>query len=117
MLRPVWPWRQRSDVVVVIDVRRYDRWVVDAAARRPRRRVCGWSPISDSLLSPIAAMADRTLVVAAAGAGPFDSHVGTLALCQPARRRRVPTVLRGDAVQRLDRAEQAWNRASALSER
>ena len=37
--------------------------------------------ITDSLLSPLASIADRTLVIAAAGAGPFDSHVGTLSLC------------------------------------
>ena len=36
--------------------------------------------IADSVLSPVAACSQRTLVVTAAGAGPFDSHVGTLAL-------------------------------------
>src|SRR3954447_13744259 len=70
----------RSDVVVLVDVRRYDRWLIDAAGAA--RRTGGWlAAMTDSVLSPLASIADRTLVIAAAGAGPFDSHVGTLALC------------------------------------
>src|SRR4051812_22698985 len=70
----------RTDVVVVLDVRRYDRWLIEAATATRAAGV--WAvAMTDSLLSPLASIADRTLVIAAAGAGPFDSHVGTLSLC------------------------------------
>ena len=104
-----------GDVLVVIDLRRYDRWVVDTA-RQAKEQGLSVIAVSDSRLSPIAAVATASFVVAAAGAGPFDSHVGTLALANLLVT-SVSAVLRGDAVHRLDRAEQAWNRASALSER
>ncbi len=104
-----------GDVLVVIDLRRYDRWVVDTA-RQAKEQELSVIAISDSRLSPIAAVATASFVVAAAGAGPFDSHVGTLALANLLVT-SVSAVLRGDAAHRLDRAEQAWNRAGALSER
>lgn len=106
---------ERGDVVVAIDLRRYDRWVIDTAERA---RAGGLSVIalSDSRLSPLAAVASASFVVTAAGAAPFDSHVGTLSLGNLL----VATVagaLRGDAGHRLDRAERAWHDAGALSER
>ena len=104
-----------GDVVVVIDVRRYDRWVVDTAREAVAAGLVVIA-ISDSRLSPIAELASASFVVAAAGAGPFDSHVGTLALANLLVT-SVSAVLRDDAVHRLDRAEQAWNRVGALGER
>jgi DNA-binding MurR/RpiR family transcriptional regulator len=104
-----------GDVVIAIDLRRYDRWVVETAQRAKDVGMVVIS-ISDSRLSPIAAMASASFVVAASGAGPFDSHVGTLALANLLVT-SVSAVLRGDAVHRLDRAERAWNDAGALSDR
>jgi DNA-binding MurR/RpiR family transcriptional regulator len=104
-----------GDVLVVIDLRRYDRWVVETA-REAKELGLVVVAISDSRLSPIAAVATASFVVAAAGAGPFDSHVGTLALGNLLVT-SVAARLRGDAVHRLDRAEGVWNRAGALSER
>jgi DNA-binding MurR/RpiR family transcriptional regulator len=72
--------------------------------------------ITDSLLSPLAALADRTLTVAAAGAGPFDSHVGTLALANVLVA-GVADRLRREATERLDRAESAWQAGGALTDR
>jgi len=72
--------------------------------------------IADSVLSPVAACAQRTLVVAAAGAGPFDSHVGTLALMNVLVA-GAAIRLRGVATERLDRAEAAWRVSNALNER
>jgi DNA-binding MurR/RpiR family transcriptional regulator len=104
-----------DDVVLMIDLRRYDRWLVDAA--RDARRAGVWAAaITDSLLSPLAAEADRTLVVAAAGAGPFDSHVGTLALMNLLVA-GVADRLRAAATDRLDRAEAAWQASNSLSDR
>lgn len=68
-----------GDVVVAIEVRRYERWVVDAVERALQ---CGAELIAltDSPLSPLARGATATFILAAEGPGPFDSHVGTLAL-------------------------------------
>lgn len=103
---------RRSDVLVLVDLRRYDRWVIDAARAAHNRGV--WCvAITDSLLSPLAAIAERTLTVAAAGGGPFDSHVGTLALMNVLVA-GVADRLRSEATQRLDRAEAAWQVGNAL---
>ncbi len=104
-----------ADVVVLLDVRRYDRWLVEAA--REARQIGVWAlAVTDSLLSPLAAMAERTLVVAAAGGGPFDSHVGTLALFNLLVA-GVADRLRAAATDRLDRAEAAWQSGDSLSDR
>ena len=104
-----------SDVLVSIDLRRYDRWLVDAARTAAKAGV--WTvSIADSVLSPVAACAQRTLVVAAAGAGPFDSHVGTLALMNVLVA-GAAIGLHGVAAERLDRAEAAWRASNALNER
>lgn len=106
---------EESDVLVTIDLRRYDRWLVDAARTASKAGV--WTvAIADSVLSPVAACAHRTLVVTAAGAGPFDSHVGTLALMNVLVA-GAASRLRGVATDRLDRAEAAWRSTNALSER
>jgi DNA-binding MurR/RpiR family transcriptional regulator len=47
-------------------------------------------------------------VVAARGVGPFDSHVGTLALLQ-ALAAGVAARLRRSATERLDDVEAAWS--------
>ena len=54
-------------------------------------------------------------MVAAEGAGPFDSHVGTLALAN-ALTTGVATRLRRPATDRLDRVESAWRAADALTD-
>jgi len=106
---------RESDVLLTIDLRRYDRWLVDAA-KAARARGVWCVAITDSLLSPLAALADRTFTVAAGGGGPFDSHVGTLALLNVLVA-GVADRLRREATQRLDRAEQAWQAGDALTDR
>lgn len=104
-----------EEVVVALDLRRYDRWVVEAV-ESARATGCWVVALTDSLLSPLAAAADATVVVAAASAGPFDSHVGTLALANFL----VATCadrLRRQATDRLDRAEAAWSARGDLIER
>jgi DNA-binding MurR/RpiR family transcriptional regulator len=106
---------EETDVLVTVDLRRYDRWLVEAARTAAKAGV--WTvSIADSVLSPVAACSQRTLVVTAAGAGPFDSHVGTLALMNVLVA-GVAIRLRGVATERLDRAEAAWLASNALSER
>lgn len=102
----------RGDVLVAIDLRRYESWVLDAVAVASSRGA--WVvAVTDTVLSPLAQAADATFTVAAEGTGPFDSHVGTLALVNAltsavAHRRRRP------AAARLDRVEQAWEATGAL---
>jgi DNA-binding MurR/RpiR family transcriptional regulator len=104
-----------GDTVVAVDLRRYDKWVVDAA-RDARERGVWLAAVTDSLLSPLAAVADRTFTVSAAGGGPFDSHVGTLALANLAAA-GVADRLRVVATERLDRAEAAWRASGSLTDR
>lgn len=104
-----------TDVVVTIDLRRYDRWVVEAAGLA--KASGAWClAITDSVLSPLTAHAERTVVVAAASAGPFDSHVGTLALLNLLAA-GVADRLRSVAADRLDRTEAAWSAHGALVDR
>lgn len=104
-----------TDTLLVIDLRRYDRWVLDAtAAARANGAWC--AVVTDSVLAPLTAFADRTFTVSAAGAGPFDSHVGTLALGNVLVA-GVADRLRGVAVERLDRTEAAWRAAGSLTDR
>ncbi|MEY4229359.1 MAG: hypothetical protein RLZZ362_208, partial [Actinomycetota bacterium] len=98
-----------TDVLIALDLRRYERWVVEAATRAHAAGV--WSvAITDSLLSPLAERAERTFVVSAAGAGPFDSHVGTLAICNVLVA-AVADRMRAAATERLDRLEAEWQQS------
>ena len=54
--------------------------------------------------------------MAAEGAGPFDSHVGTLALAN-ALVTGVAARLRRPATERLDRVEAAWQAADVAHRR
>jgi len=101
-------------VVVAIDLRRYERWVVEHVARAVGAGAT-LVAITDSPLSPLAALASVSFAVAAEGAGPFDSHVGTLALAN-ALVTGVAARLRRSATRRLDAVEAAWRGAGALVE-
>jgi DNA-binding MurR/RpiR family transcriptional regulator len=104
----------QSTTVVVIDVRRYDRWVLDTVAIARARKL--WiAALTDSYLSPIAADADCTFVLSAGSVGPFDSHVGTLALLNLVVT-DVAARLRSSAASRLDNVEDAWRAAGSLTE-
>jgi len=103
-----------GDLLVAIDLRRYERWVLDAAAATT---AAGGIVIAltDSRLSPLARRSEVAFVVTAEGAGPFDSHVGTLALAN-ALATGVATKLRRSATERLDRVEAAWQAAGTLTD-
>jgi DNA-binding MurR/RpiR family transcriptional regulator len=99
---------------IVIDLRRYERWVLDAHAAIDERGI--WSAaITDSVLSPIATRADETFLVTGGAVGPFDSHVGTLALLNLVTT-GVATSLRSTAANRLDAIETAWSSRGALTD-
>lgn len=99
---------------IVIDLRRYERWVLDAHTSLRERGV--WSAaFTDSILSPLAARADVTFVLSADSVGPFDSHVGTLALLNLIGA-EVAGALRSSARDRLAAVEEAWSRHGSLTE-
>ncbi|MFP5486765.1 MAG: MurR/RpiR family transcriptional regulator [Acidimicrobiia bacterium] len=98
---------------IVIDLRRYERWVLDAHADLHARGI--WSAgLTDSMLSPIAGTAEVTFVVSAASVGPFDSHVGTLSLLDLLAN-GVSAELRSSAADRLASIESAWSARGSLT--
>lgn len=104
-----------GDVVLAIELRRYERWVLAAAADAVERGA-SLVAVTDSLLSPLAERASEAFVAAAAGTGPFDSHVGILALGN-ALVADVALRLRATATARLDAVEEAWAAFDALTDR
>jgi DNA-binding MurR/RpiR family transcriptional regulator len=101
--------------LVVVDLRRYERWVLEAVdvSKQAGHTVVA---LSDGLLSPLAMMADHSFAIAAASVSPFDSHVGTLALLDllvAAAAER----LKESAADRLQRVEKAWAAGASLIER
>jgi DNA-binding MurR/RpiR family transcriptional regulator len=103
-----------SDVVVALDLARYDRAVIDAAARATSAGAA-LVALTDSVLSPLAAQAAVSFTASVGGAGPFDSHVGLLALAN-ALLAGVAARLRRSATDRLDRVEAAWRAAAVLTD-
>ena len=103
-----------GDVAVVLDLARYDRAVVEAAGRAAE---CGavLVALTDSSLSPLASIATVSFTASVTGCGPFDSHVGLLALTN-ALLAGVAARLRRSATDRLDQVESAWRAADALTD-
>jgi DNA-binding MurR/RpiR family transcriptional regulator len=102
-------------VVVALDLRRYERWVVEAVSRAVDAGATALA-VTDSPLSPLAEAAAVSFVVSAEGAGVFDSHVGMLALTN-ALVTGTAARLRRSATRRLDAVEAAWRAAEALVDR
>ena len=103
-----------ADVAVVLDLARYDRAVLDAAGRAAGRGAA-LVALTDSALSPLASAAAVSFTASVTGAGPFDSHVGLLALAN-ALLAGVAARLRRSATDRLDQVESAWRTAAALTD-
>ena len=104
-----------GDVVVTIDLRRYDRAVLDAVSVAASAGATVVA-ITDSVLSPLAALADAALIVAAEGTGPFDSHLGVLAVGN-ALVAGLAARLRHTATERIDGVEDAWRATGAVVDR
>lgn len=105
---------EHGDTLVAFDLRRYDRWVVDTVRRAGERGV--WLvALTDSRLSPLAIDAHAVFTVSAGAVGPFDSHVGTLALCNVLVA-GIAERLRTGATERLERIEAAWRGSGALTD-
>lgn len=103
-----------SDVVVVFDLRRYERWLLEATARAADTGAT-LVALTDGHLSPLAERAELTFVVAARGVGPFDSAVGAISLVH-ALTAAVAARLRRSATGRLDAVEASWRAGTDLVE-
>lgn len=104
----------RDDTVVLMDFRRHERWLVDAAARvadTGAARIV----LVDSAVSPLAEGALAVLGIAGASAGPFDSHVGMLAVAN-ALLAGVAARLRRSLAKRLEVLESTWVESGVLME-
>ena len=91
-----------GDVAVVFDLARYDRAVVDAAGRAVEQ-------------GAVLLALTVSFTASVTGCGPFDSHVGLLALTN-ALLAGVAARLRRSATDRLDQVESAWRGANALTD-
>ncbi len=103
-----------DDVALVLDLPRYDRTVLETARRLGRDGV-RLIVLTDRALSPLTERAAEVFLLDAAGAGPFDSYVGALALLNLLVS-SVADRLRATATDRLDRVEAAWRAADALTD-
>ncbi len=103
-----------EDVVVALDLPRYDAWLLDATASACGRGAALLA-LTDSQLSPLAVGAQLVFVVGAEGAGPFDSHVSALALLETLVA-GVAAARRSPAAEHLERIESAWVEGKVLRE-
>jgi DNA-binding MurR/RpiR family transcriptional regulator len=104
----------RASTAIVIDLRRYERWVLEAHRGLAGRGI--WTAgVTDGPLSPIAQLADVSFRVTAGSVGPFDSHVGTLALLNLVAV-DVATAMRSSAADRLASIEAAWQSTDSLTD-
>lgn len=104
-----------DDTALVIDQRRYDRWVLNTLKLIAGSGVYIIS-FSDSQLSPLADASKVAFTVSARGPGPFDSQVASLALAY-ALVAAVSALLAPSAAARLDRLEDNWRALGALDEK
>lgn len=101
-----------ATTVIAVDLRRYERWVLDAHDLIVERGI--WSAaVSDSPLSPISTRAKVAFDVFAGSVSPFDSHVGTLALLNLVLA-NASAALRETGGDRLAAIESAWRAGRTL---
>lgn len=103
-----------TSTLLVIDLRRYERWLLEtvAMANELGHTIVAFT---DGPLSPLAMQAKYSFTLAAQSASPFDSQVGTLALLELIVA-SVAERLRESAAARLERVESAWAAARILTD-
>jgi DNA-binding MurR/RpiR family transcriptional regulator len=103
-----------SSALVVIDLRRYERWLLEAVTLAGE---LGHTIVActDGPLSPLAMTAAHSFTLAARSASPFDSQVGTLTLLELFVA-AVADRLRDSATSRLERVESSWAAAKSLTD-
>lgn len=103
-----------GDVVVALDLRRYDAWVLGAVGLATAAGATVIA-LTDGPLSPLAAGSTHVIAIEADGVGPFDNYVGALAVLATVTA-GVAQRLRGPATEHLDRIESAWGATGALTD-
>jgi DNA-binding MurR/RpiR family transcriptional regulator len=107
-------WLDESDVLVAIDIARYEAAVNDVVSQAALTKTTVISLV-DSPLSPIARHSDHVFIIAAEGPGPFDSLTGALAVSNVLVAAAV--VDRGEAATaHLDRLEATWSALGVLTD-
>lgn len=101
-----------DDVVVALDLRRYDAWVLDVV-EHARRHEAVIVALTDGPLSPLAVGASHVITIEAEGVGPFDNYVGALAALATITA-GVAGRLRTPASAHLDRIESTWRERGSL---
>lgn len=104
--------QQAGDLLIVVDLGRTERWLAEMV---DRSRAQGWRTVvlTDRAWSALAGGAEHRLVVSASASGPFTSRVAAVAVAElvvAATAQR----LRRVALDRLGRAEAAWQRANSF---
>jgi DNA-binding MurR/RpiR family transcriptional regulator len=102
------------DVVIAIDVARYEQSVVETS-RLLASRGATVIAITDGPLSPLAAIADHWCGVTIPAVGPFDSALPIVAIAELLTA-TVAYRLQSDATTRLDQAEAAWHDHGVFTE-
>lgn len=103
---------QRGDVLVALDVRRYERWVVDAVGQAAGAGMEVLA-VTDGPMSPIIRPARVGFVVGVDSPGPFESATGVVSLLHLLTA-ETAAATRSTARPRLDRVESAWAALDAL---
>lgn len=103
---------EAHDVLVAIDIRRYER-TVTTTVQLARDRGLDVVAVTDSPLSPLAGRGATAFFVAASGVGPFDSMTGAMAVTNLLVA-ATAVRLRQSAIRRLDAIEDAWGSLGAL---
>ncbi|WP_162942025.1 MurR/RpiR family transcriptional regulator [Desertimonas flava] len=103
-----------QSTLLVLDLRRYERWLLDgvAVARELGHTVVA---LSDGPLSPLAMAAHYSFTLAAQSMSPFESQVGTLALLELITA-SVAERIRDSAESRLARVDAAWAAGGSLTD-
>ena len=105
---------EAGDVVLALDLRRYDRWLLDAVGHALDEGA-ELIALTDGPLSPLAERSRALLVIEGEGIGPFDNYLGALALLS-ALVAAVAEDLRDAAIEDLDRVERTWQALDALTD-
>jgi DNA-binding MurR/RpiR family transcriptional regulator len=100
------------DVVLAIDIRRYDNWLVETVQQFANKRAAVLS-LTDNAASPIALVSAHHFSIDADSPGPFDSFTAALALLN-AFNAATAAKLRKSATDRLDKVEQAWRATKVI---
>lgn len=101
-----------GDVLVALDVRRYERWVLAAVDQAHQAGVTVVA-VSDGATSPLSAKAEHRFVAGVASPGPFESATGVVALLHLLTTETAAR-LRDSAGSRLDAVERAWTTSDAF---